>query len=90
MVIENFRNGDPQPVYARFAEKGRLAPDGLTYVSSWVDEKLERCFQLMKADDRALIDEWLANWEDLVSFEIFPVITSPEAAERVAALDHEI
>lgn len=90
MVIETFRNGDPRPVYARFAEKGRLAPDGLRYISSWIDEKLERCFQLMETQNRALIDEWIANWDDLVSFEVYPVITSPEAAARVAALDHKI
>ena len=52
MVVEKFRNGDPVPVYGRFREHGRLAPEGLTYLSSWVDEKLERCFQLMETDDR--------------------------------------
>ena len=55
MVVENFRNGDPVPVYRRFRERGRLAPEGVTYVSSWVDEKLERCFQLMETDDARLL-----------------------------------
>jgi len=84
MVVEHFRNRDPKPVYARFEEKGRLAPDGLVYVSSWVDESLARCFQLMETHDRELIDHWIANWEDLVSFEVYPVITSAEAADRVS------
>lgn len=83
MIVEKFRNGDPRPVYERFAEKGRMAPDGLTYVSSWVDETLVRCFQLMKTDDRRLLDEWIANWQDLTDIEVYPVITSAEAAERV-------
>jgi hypothetical protein len=85
MVIEHFKNQDPVPVYRRFKERGRLAPDGLRYVSSWVDEKLERCFQLMEADGRHLLDEWIAQWSDLVEFEVYPVISSQAAAERVAS-----
>jgi len=85
MVIENFRNGDAVPVYRRFRKRGRLAPEGLTYLSSWVDHKLERCYQLMETDDRALLDEWIANWSDLVDFEVHPVMTSSEAAERIAS-----
>lgn len=85
MVVEHFRNGDPVPVYRRFREQGRLAPEGLEYVSSWVDEKFERCFQLMETEDRGLLDEWIANWDDLVSFEVYPVITSKEAAEKIAS-----
>jgi len=83
MVVENFRNGDPVPVYRRFRERGRLAPEGLHYVSSWVDEKLERCFQLMETDDRLLLDEWMEYWSDLVEFEVYAVVSSAEAAERV-------
>ena len=83
MVVESFRDRDPNPVYRRFRDCGRMAPDGLRYVSSWVDEKLERCFQLMETDDRALLDEWIANWSDVVDFEVYPVISSAEAAERV-------
>ena len=83
MVVENFRNGDPVPVYRRFRERGRLAPEGVTYLSSWVDEKLERCFQLMETDDRRLLDEWMGHWTDLVDFEVYPVVSSAEAAERV-------
>ncbi len=84
MVVETFRNGDPVPVYRRFRDRGRLAPDGLRYVASWVDETLERCFQIMETDDRALVDVWIAEWSDVTDFEVYPVITSAEAAERVA------
>ena len=83
MIIENFRDGDPGPVYRRFREKGRLAPDGLDYVSSWVTGDLKRCFQVMRCDDRALLDEWLSNWSDIVDFEVIPVITSAEASAKV-------
>ena len=62
-----------------------MAPEGLVYVSSWVDDKLERCYQLMETDDRKLLDEWMANWKDLVDFEVYPVITSVEAAEKIAS-----
>jgi len=85
MIVEHFKNHDAVPVYRRFQSQGRMAPDGLQYVSSWVDASLERCFQLMETDDRRLIDEWIANWSDLVEFEIYPVISSAEALERVSA-----
>jgi hypothetical protein len=84
MVVENFKNGDALPVYRRFRERGRLAPAGLSYISSWVDERCERCFQLMATDERNLLDEWIANWKDLVDFEVFPVMTSQEAAEKIS------
>ena len=83
MVVEHFKDGDALPVYRRFRERGRLAPEGLSYISSWVDETLRRCFQLMETDERGLLDEWIANWSDLVDFEVFPVMTSREAAERI-------
>ena len=83
MIIEHFANCDPLPVYRRFRNQGRLAPDGLRYVTSWVDEKLERCFQLMETDNPALINDWIANWRDIVDFEVYPVITSQEAVERI-------
>jgi Protein of unknown function (DUF3303) len=85
MVIEHFKDGDAVPVYRRFRDRGRLAPAGLSYVSSWVDTKLERCFQLMETDDPALLDQWLARWRDLVDPDVYPVITSAEAVERIAA-----
>jgi hypothetical protein len=83
MVVENFKNGDAVLVYRRFRERGRLAPAGLTYVSSWVSEKLDRCYQLMETDDRALLDQWIANWSDIIDFEVQPVITSKETAEKI-------
>jgi hypothetical protein len=86
MVVEHFKNQDALPVYRRFVESGRLAPEGLIYVSSWVDEELRRCFQLMETSDRSLLDQWLANWNDLVDFEVFPVMTSHEAAAKITPL----
>lgn len=84
MIIEHFRNGDAAPVYARFRERGRLAPERLRYVSSWVTEDMRRCYQVMECDDRALLDEWISAWSDLVEFEVIPVITSAEAAAIMA------
>jgi hypothetical protein len=83
MIVEHFKNGDPGPVYRRFRERGRLAPQGLTYISSWVDEKLTRCYQVMETEERELLDKWMAQWSDLVNFEVHPVITSAEAAVTV-------
>ena len=83
MIIESFHDGDAVPVYRRFRDRGRLAPDGLRYLDSWVDEPMRRCYQLMETDDRTLLDAWISNWSDLVDFEVIPVITSPEAAARV-------
>jgi hypothetical protein len=84
MVIETFRNGDAVPVYRRFRDRGRLAPEGLQYIASWVDERLERCYQVMDADSREPLDQWIANWSDIVDFEVHPVITSSEAVTRMA------
>ena len=85
MIIEHFKNQDPAPVYRRFRDRGRLAPEGLQYVSSWVDKKLERCFQLMETEQPEDLDEWFANWNDLVEFEVYPVISSKEAAEALSS-----
>jgi len=84
MVVEKFRNGDAAPVYRRFQDCGRLAPAGLTYVSSWVHETMDCCYQLMETEDRALLDQWIANWSDLVDFEVYPVISSKDAAEKIS------
>ena len=81
MVVETFRHG-ARPVYERAAERGRMLPPGLEYVDSWIDERLDRCFQLMETDDPALLETWVATWSDLAAFEIVPVIGSAEAAER--------
>ena len=84
MVIEHFRNNDAVPVYRRFQDRGRMLPAGLAYVSSWVDQNLERCYQLMETEDRALLDQWIANWSDIVDFEVVPVMTSKQAVDRIA------
>jgi Protein of unknown function (DUF3303) len=83
LVIETFRNGDAVPVYRRFRERGRLAPEGLAYVSSWVTDRMDRCYQLMETEDLTLLDQWMANWNDLIDFEVHPVISSKEAAEKI-------
>jgi len=83
LIIETFRNGDPGPVYRRFKERGRMAPAGLDYVSSWVTEDLKHCYQIMETSERTLLDEWMRNWNDLVDFEVHPVISSKAAADRV-------
>jgi hypothetical protein len=83
MVVEHFRKGDAAAVYGRFRERGRMLPDGLTYVSSWVDQSFSRCYQVMETPDRRLLEEWMARWSDLIDFEVHPVLTSAEAAERM-------
>ena len=86
LVIENFRNRDARPVYRRFRDHGRLMPDGIAYVASWVTDDLARCFQIMECADRALLDRWIANWDDLVDFEVVPVITSAQARAAIEPL----
>ena len=83
MVIERFRNQDAKAVYQRFRERGRLAPEGLSYVGSWVEASLDRCFQLMECDDAALLQRWVAQWSDLVSFEIVLVVPGQDTAEAL-------
>lgn len=94
MVIERFKNRDAAPVYRRFRERGRMAPDGLKYINSWVEPNFDRCFQLMECDNKELFQKWIANWNDLVDFEIVEVMTSQQAsalfAERQSLnLDHQ-
>jgi hypothetical protein len=84
MIIESFKEGDPVPVYRRFRDRGRLAPEGLTYVSSWVTLDMARCYQVMECEDPRRIEEWMARWSDLADFEVVPLVTSAEAVERIA------
>ena len=84
MVIERFHSGAAPEIYRRFRDRGRMAPEGLRYVSSWVDVDFKRCFQVMETDNEALFDEWMTNWDDLTDFEIIPVRTSAEAAAVIA------
>ena len=83
MIIEHFTDGDPGPVYRRFRAEGRLMPEGLTYVASWVTADLAHCYQVMECADRALLGQWMDRWADLARFEVIPVVTSTEAAARV-------
>jgi hypothetical protein len=83
MVIERFKKGAAPEIYRRFREKGRMMPNGLEYVSSWIDLDLKICFQLMQTEDFALFDPWMENWKDLMEFEIVPVRTSAEAVEMM-------
>ena len=84
MIVETFRNGDAVPVYRRFRDEGRLAPEGLQYVASWVSTDYRRCFQIMECDDRHLLQQWMSRWDDLVEFEVIPVVTSADAAAAIA------
>ena len=84
MIIERFKNRDPVPVYRRFRDKGRMAPEGLKYVSSWVTEDMSRCYQVMECDDRRLLEQWMTRWSDVTDFEVIPVVTSAQAVERIA------
>jgi hypothetical protein len=85
MVIERYRSGDARPVYERAAETGRMLPEGLRYVDSWVEANLSRCFQLMECDDLALLMTWISHWNDLIEFEVVPVASSAQAATVVQA-----
>ena len=84
MVVERFVQG-PRPVFERAARDGRMLPEGLTYVDSWIDERLDRCFQLMETDDPSLFEAWIAQWDDLAEFEVVPVLSSAEASARARA-----
>ena len=83
MIVERFKNGDAIPVYRRFRDRGRLAPDGLRYVGSWVTPDLRECYQVMECDDRGLLDHWMAQWSDVVEFNVVPVISSADAAAAI-------
>jgi hypothetical protein len=83
LIIEHFRDGNAIPVYRRFRERGRMAPDGLNYIASWVSEDLTKCYQIMETPHRALLDQWMKSWIDLIEFEIHPVLSSAAASERI-------
>jgi Domain of unknown function (DUF3303) len=84
MVIERFRNQDARAIYRRLRERGRMMPEGLTFVSSWVSADLGRCFQLMETDDVTLLQRWIAGWSDLMEFEVVPVVPGAKTAEAMA------
>jgi hypothetical protein len=81
IIVETFT--DAVAVYRRFRDRGRLAPDGLNYINSWVTPDVKRCYQVMECADRQLLDDWMAQWRDIVDFEVIPVITSAQAAEAM-------
>jgi hypothetical protein len=82
MVIEQFRDNDPNPVRERFLQKGRMLPEGVVYHASWIDPQNARCYQLMEAPDLDKVRQWTQAWDDIVDFEIVPVLTSQEFWER--------
>jgi hypothetical protein len=86
MVIERFKNRNAVAIYQRFQERGRMMPEGLTYVGSWVEANFDRCFQLMECDDARLFQQWVAQWHDLMECEIVPVVPSMETKEAMNAL----
>ncbi len=77
MVLETFLPGSKEQVYERFYEKGRMLPDGLFYIDSWLEEGGSRCFQLMETDDPSLFDTWIAHWSDLTNFEVIEIGVKP-------------
>ena len=86
MIIEKFHPGKIRMIYQRFDEKGRLLPDGVSYINSWIKEDLSVCYQVMKSDDVEKIHEWISQWNDLADFEVIPVINSDEAKEKVFSI----
>jgi len=82
---ETLHAGEVRELYRRFEEKGRSLPRGVRYVSSWIDERFTRCFQLRECDDPDLLSEWIGPWSDLADFEIIPVLTSDQARQRISA-----
>ncbi len=83
MVIEHFKNRDAKAVYRRAKEHGRMLPEGLKYINSWVETNFDRCFQLMECDDPRLFQQWVAEWQDLADFEIIPVVSSEETMQAL-------
>jgi Domain of unknown function (DUF3303) len=86
MVIERFRDRDARAVYRRFRDQGRGAPEGLSYVGSWIEANFDRCFQVMECDDARLLQEWVAFWSDLIEFEIVPVVPSADTRATIGPL----
>ena len=82
MVIEDFKPGRAPDIYKRLRDSGRHMPAGLTYIASWITDDMTRCYQVMECDDPALLDEWISHWNDLMDFEVVPVISSDEARQR--------
>lgn len=78
MVIEEFKKGKIEQLELRFKQRGRMLPDGVVYHASWIDARNLRCYQVMESPDRGLMKTWMSNWDDLVDFEIIPVVPSSQ------------
>ena len=83
MVIETFHPGKAGGIYERFDKKGRLLPDGVLYINSWIDMKIQTCYQVMEADSEKKLLPWINRWKYLADFEVVPVMTSKEAKSRI-------
>jgi hypothetical protein len=83
MVIEHYVHG-ASVVYERFTTQGRMLPDGVEFIDSWiVDESEPRtCYQLMRATDDDALGQWIARWSDVIDFDYFPVVDSSTARSR--------
>ena len=82
LIIESFKKSNAKAVYDRYDKQGRMMPEGLKYIDSWVDKKFEKCYQVVECDDTNTLQEWISNWQDLVDFEIITVMTSKDAYEK--------
>ena len=83
LIIEHFKKGKIIELYQRFDEKGRMLPDGVKYINSWIDENVQTCYQIMESESLEKLQEWVAKWEDLANFEIIPVLNSSEAKQKI-------
>ncbi|MEI9943507.1 MAG: DUF3303 family protein [Chitinophagaceae bacterium] len=83
MIIEKFHPGKGKILYQRFAEKGRMMPDGVQYINSWISGDLATCYQVMESDSVQKLHEWISNWNDLADFEIISVITSRKRKKKL-------
>ena len=83
MIIEKFHAGKAKMIYERFDEKGRMMPEGVNYINSWIHTDMSTCYQVMESDTEEKINEWISHWKDLADFEIIPVITSSEAKIKI-------
>ncbi len=82
IIVEKFREGCSEEIYKRAASSGRMLPDGLEYLDSWVTMSIDRCYQLMRTENEELIQEWIEKWDDLAEFEVIPVMSSEAASVR--------
>lgn len=81
MIVESYKHGKSGEIYRRLAERGRMMPMGLEYIDSWIEENLQKCYQVMKSENLDKIHEWMDHWNDLMDFEVIPVISSEEASK---------